>query len=42
MSDTHINPVGSQPCAPYRREEPMLQEDTVQEVLARLARGEWI
>jgi hypothetical protein len=42
MSEAHHNPVGSDPCEPSRREEPMLQEDTVQEVLARLARGEKI
>jgi hypothetical protein len=42
MSEAHHNPVGSDPCDPSRREEPMLQEDTVQEVLARLARGEKI
>jgi len=40
MSETHRNPVGSDPCEPHRSEEPMLREDTVQEVLARLARGE--
>jgi hypothetical protein len=39
MSEAHHNPVGSDPCEPSRREEPMLQEDMVQEVLARLARG---
>ena len=33
MSEAHHNPVGSDPCEPSRREEPMLQEDTVQEVL---------
>lgn len=42
MSEAHQNPVGSDPCDPSRREEPMLQEETVQEVLARLARGEGI
>ena len=42
MSEAHHSPVGSDPCEPSRREEPMLQEDTVQEVLARLARGEKI
>lgn len=40
MSETHPNPVGFEPCEPHRSEEPMLREDTVQEVLARLARGE--
>jgi transposase len=42
MSETLNNPVRSAPCDPQRREEPMLQEDAVQEVLARLARGERI
>ena len=42
MSEAHQNPVGSDPCEPSRREEPMLQGDAVQEVLARLARGEKI
>jgi hypothetical protein len=42
MSEAHQNPVGSDPCEPSRREEPMLQKNTVQEVLARLARGEKI
>lgn len=34
--------VGSAPCDHHRSEEPMLREDTVQEILARLARGEGI
>ncbi len=38
MSETHQNPAGSDPCEPDRREEPMLHEDTVQEVL-RDSRG---
>ena len=37
MTETRRNPVGFEP---HRSEEPMLREDTVQEVLARLARGE--
>jgi len=40
MTETRRNPVGFEPCAPHRSEEPMLREDMVQEVLARLARGE--
>lgn len=42
MSKTTMHPVGFEPCAPHRSEEPMLQEDTVQEILARQARGEGI
>lgn len=40
MSDTQQNPVGFAPCDPHRSEELMLREDTVQEILARLRRGE--
>jgi transposase len=40
MFETSSHPVGVEPCASHRSEEPMLQEETVQEVLARLARGE--
>lgn len=40
MSETRSHPVGFEPCDSHRSEEPMLQEETVQEVLARLARGE--
>ena len=40
MSETTIHSVGFNPCHTHSGEEPMLQEDTVQEVLARLARGE--
>ncbi len=42
MSHTTTNPVGSAPCDHHRSEEPMLREDTVQEMLARLARGEGV
>lgn len=40
MSETSSHPVGFEPCDSHRSEEPMLHEETVQEVLARLARGE--
>jgi hypothetical protein len=40
MSETTIHSVGFNPCHTHSGEEPMLQADTVQEVLARLARGE--
>ena len=42
MSDTPNHPVGSPPCDRHREEELMLREDVVQEVLARLARGEGV
>jgi len=42
MSETSQSSVGSLPCDHHRSEEPMLREDTVQEILARLARGEGI
>jgi len=42
MSETTLYPVGSAPCGQPRGEEPMLREDTVQELLARLARGEGV
>ena len=42
MSEAQCYPVGSDPCDHHRSEEPMLQEETVQAVLARLARGERI
>ncbi len=42
MAETTIHPVGSAPCEAHRGEEPMLREDTVQEMLARLARGEGV
>lgn len=42
MAETTIHPVGSAPCDAPRSEEPMLREDTVQEMLARLARGEGV
>ncbi len=42
MSPTTTDPVGSAPCHHHRSEEPMLREDTVQEMLARLARGEGV
>jgi len=42
MSETSRHAVGFEPCAPHRSEEPMLREDTVQEMLARLARGEGV
>ncbi len=42
MSETTHDPVGSAPCDDHRSEEPMLRADTVQEVLARLARGEGV
>lgn len=40
MSETTNSPVGSTPCDHHRSEELMLREDPVQELLARLARGE--
>lgn len=40
MSETTTDRVGSTPCDHHRSEELMLREDTVQEMLARLARGE--
>ncbi|MGQ0811278.1 MAG: hypothetical protein ACT4OO_08645 [Nitrospiraceae bacterium] len=40
MSETTSAPAGSMPCDHHRSEELMLREDTVQEMLARLARGE--
>ena len=42
MPETTIHSVRSSPCITHSGEEPMLGEDTVQEVLARLARGEGI
>ena len=42
MSETTIHSVGSSPYATHSGEEPMLGEDTVHEMLARLARGEGI
>lgn len=42
MSETTMHSVGSSPGITHSGEEPMLREDTVQEVLARLARGEGI
>lgn len=42
MSETTIHSVGFSPCNTHSGEEPMLGADTVQEVLARLARGEGI
>jgi transposase len=42
MSETTISSVGSEPCNAHRSEKPMLREDTVQEMLARLVRGEGI
>lgn len=42
MSETSQSSVGSLLCDHHRSEELMLREDTVQEVLARLARGERI
>lgn len=42
MSDRSETSVGSTLCTHQRSEELMLREDTVQEVLARLARGEGI
>jgi len=42
MSETLSSPVGSPPCDHHRSEELMLREDTVQEMLARLARGEGV
>lgn len=42
MSDTSPSSVGSVPCDHHGSEEPMLREDTVQEILARVARGEGI
>jgi len=42
MSETTIHSVGSSPCITHSGEEPMLGKDTVQEVLARLARGEGV
>lgn len=42
MFDTPNYPVGSAPCDAYREEELMLRKDVVQEVLARLARGEGV
>jgi len=42
MCETIIHPVGSDPCATHKGEEPMLREDRVREVVARLARGEKI
>ena len=42
MSDTSTSSVSSVPCDHHRSEELMLREETVQEVLARLARGERI
>jgi hypothetical protein len=40
MSDTQQNPVGFAPCDSHRSEALMLREDTVQEILSRLGRGE--
>ncbi|MDH5319305.1 MAG: IS21 family transposase [Nitrospira sp.] len=42
MSETSQTSVSSTPCDHHRSEEPMLREDTVQEILARVARGEGI
>ena len=42
MSETISSAVGSPPCDHHRSEELMLREDTVQEILARLARGEGV
>jgi len=42
MSDTSQTSVGSTLCTHQRSEELMLQEATVREMLARLARGEGI
>jgi transposase len=42
MSETTMHSVGSSPCITHSGEEPMLGADTVQEVLARLARGEGV
>lgn len=42
MLETIQSSVGSAPCDHHRNEEPMLREDTVQEILARLARCEGI
>jgi hypothetical protein len=40
MSETTMHSVGFSPCITHSGEEPMLGADTVQEVLARLARSE--
>ena len=42
MFETHSYPVGSTPGDHHRNVEPMLQEDTVQEVMALLARAEGV
>lgn len=42
MSETTTHSIGSSPCITHSGEEPMLGADTVQEVLARLARGEGV
>jgi transposase len=42
MSETTIHSGGSSPRTTHSGEEPMLGEDTVQEMLARLARGEGV
>ena len=42
MSDTSQTSVDSTLCTHQRSEEPMLREDTVQKILARIARGEGI
>ena len=42
MSETISSAVGSPPCDHHRSEELMVREDTVQEMLARLARGEGV
>lgn len=40
MSEASQTSVSSTPCDHHRSEEPMLREDTVREILARVARGE--
>ncbi len=42
MSEPTLHSVGFSPCITHRGEEPMLGADTIQEVLARLARGEGV
>lgn len=42
MSETISSPVGFTPCDHHKSEESMLREDMVQEMLARLARGEGV
>jgi hypothetical protein len=42
MSETSQTSVSSTLCDHQRSEEPMLREDMVQEILARIARGEGI